>query len=160
MYLAYLITPPLIIDPVQNGPNSLLDPEFSPEIVNLLKAPLIKYLSKKYSKQKKAFSKLPEDLVILLGEMEFVLANQIVFLQNVANDDSTSSLPLPHVVEDIFYYLKHDDIVALSDMVDVMTAQANGFLNLYFDIILEENKASSFIRDTISQSFSQFILNV
>ena len=160
MHLAYMITPPLIIDHVHNGPNSLLDPEFPPEIVNILINPLVNYLSHKYSKQKKALSKLPEDLIILLGEMELVLSHQLVFLKSVSNDDSSTDLPLPHVVEDIFYYLKHDDIIALSDMVDIMTAQAHDFLESYFEIILEKEKASSFIRETISHTFSLFIENL
>lgn len=160
MNLAYFITPPLIIEPADDGPNSLLDPEFPPEIVNLLRGPLVAYLSRKYSKHKRAFDSLPEDLIILLGEMELVLANQLVFLKNIANDDSADKLPLPHVVQDIFYYLTHEDIIALVDMVDIMTAQAHYFLDEYFNIILEKDKASSFIRDTISKSFAMFILNM
>ncbi|CAI2371899.1 unnamed protein product [Moneuplotes crassus] len=160
MSLAYLITPPLISEHSSTEPNALLEPEFPPEIVKILSSDLESYFKKKYSKQKKMFEKLPEDLLILLGEIELVYSHQLVYLNTVSIDDSLSGQPLPHLIEDIFYYLKHDDIIALPDMVCIITAQAHNFLELYFQIVLEKEKASSFIRDIISKSLSVFIENL
>ena len=160
MDLAYFITTPLIGEFTEDAPDALLDPDFPPEIVNILIEPLTKYFLKKYPDRKKSIGRLPEDLIILLGEMEFVVTNQLVFLKDVPNDDSTDSLPLPHVVQDLFHYLKHEDINALPEMMEVTTSHAQYYLNSYYNIILEKEKASSFIRDTISKSFAMFILNM
>lgn len=56
-------------------------------------------------------------------------------------------LPLPHVVSDIFYYLQHEDVNALDDLVNVMVAQSHNFLEMFHDIVLEAEKASSFIKN-------------
>lgn len=87
MKLAYFITPPLIIPQTEDEPNSLLEPQFPPEMVLLLKEPITNYFARKYPKQKKSFQKLPEDMMIILGEIEFVLSNQIVYLKNWSNDE-------------------------------------------------------------------------
>lgn len=111
MSLAYFITPPLIIDSSEEQTNSLLDPEFPPEIVGCLKDILLKYLSKEYSKHSKAFHSLSEDLVVLIGQIDFVLGLQLVYIKNIAAYQTTETIPLPHLVEDIFYYLSHPDII-------------------------------------------------
>ena len=158
MNLAYFITPPLIIPSKGVSQNALLDPEFSPEIIELLSNSLIGYFSKKYKRQKSAFSRLPEDMIILLGEIEIVMANQLLYLYN-HNYNSDEFLVLPNFIQDIFYYLTHDDITSLKDMVDIISEQANSYLDYYFDIILT-HKNSSFAKDTVSRDICIFIENI
>ena len=159
MSLAYFITPPLIIDSSKEHSNSLLDPEFPPEIVGLLRDPLVTYLSKTYSKHRRVFEKLSEDLVVLIGQIDFVSGLQLVYIKNVAVGNTDENMPLPHIVDDIFYYLSHPDIVPEKDVGDIITTQSQCFLKEYFDIILHNDLWSSFVRDTVAQNFASFILN-
>jgi len=160
MNLAYFITPPLVIDWSDNEPSSLLDPQFPSEIVLILKDKLTKYFIKKYPKQKKSILGLPEDICILLGEIEFIMCNQIVYLKNVSNDDLANRLPMPHVIEDIFYYLLHEDINSMNDIVEVMVAQSHYYMDMFYQILLETEKASLFIKNCISNAFATFVMNL
>ena len=156
--LAYFITPPLIIPSKGVSQNALLDPEFSPEIIELLSNSLIGYFSKKYKSLKNAFSRLPEDMIILLGEIEIVMTNQLLYLYNNNHESDTTPI-LPSFIQDIFYYLTHDDVTSLKDMVDIISEQANSFLDYYFDIILN-HKNSSFAKDIVSRDICIFIENI
>ena len=160
MSLAYFVTPPLIINSSEEQTNSLLDPEFPPEIIGCLKEILVKYLSKAYPKHSKVFYNLSEDLVVLIGQIDFVLGLQLVYIKNIAVYLSTENIPMPHLVEDIFYYLSHPDIIPQKDVCDILITLSEFFIKEYLDIILHKELCSSFIRDAAASTFSSFILNV
>lgn len=159
MHFAYFVTPALIVPSKGAAQNALLDPEYPPEIIDLLKNNLIGFLSKKYKNYKSVFHNLPEDMIILLGEIEFVTTNQLIYLKNSISDPHADHR-LPNIIEDIFYYLTHDDITALKDMVQIISAQAEHFFTDYFNIVLSQESISSYARDIVCKDISLFVTNI
>lgn len=89
-------------------------------------------------------------MIILLGEIEFVMSNQLVYLKNSIYDSSAKHI-LPTFISDVFYYLQHDDITALKDLTNIMTSIANSYLDDYFAIVLSSSNLSTFARDIVSR---------
>jgi hypothetical protein len=48
----------------------------------------------------------------------------------------------------------------MNDIVEVMVAQSHYYMDMFYQILLETEKASLFIKNCISNAFATFVMNL